>query len=178
MLAIIAIVIYAVFDYKQILDIFDMFIEWVNRQPYLSSLAIIAVYICLVVLTMPIMYLSIALGYAYSKAFGGNFEGYIWGFLIISIGIITGGIIAFLLSRYLFSNIIKKRVLTRNRGFFVIDRVILSEGWKIIFLIRVTPMPFSLFSYLLGITAITLREFIIGTCSVTFHIVVWMYVGA
>jgi hypothetical protein len=49
--------------------VFYKFIDWVKENPLSSSLVIIGIYSCLVVLTMPILYLSIALGFAFSKAF-------------------------------------------------------------------------------------------------------------
>mmetsp|Transcript_47510 Transcript_47510/g.34785 ORF Transcript_47510/g.34785 Transcript_47510/m.34785 type:complete len:247 (-) Transcript_47510:33-773(-) len=177
MLVIAGIVIYALYDYKQILELFDRFITWVRERPYVSSIAIIAVYIGLVVLTMPIMYLSIALGYAYTKAFNRDFGGYCFGFSVITFGLLSGSSIAFTLSRHFFHDLIKRRLLRRNKGFFLVDKLISNEGWKLIFLIRVTPLPFSFLSYLLGVTKATFQDFLIGTCSVAFHVVVWLYVG-
>jgi hypothetical protein len=67
-----------------------------------------------VVLTLPIMYLSVALGFAYTKAFKNKLEGYFCGFFFISVGVISGAIIVLFLSRYLFNKTIRKRYLNHH----------------------------------------------------------------
>lgn len=61
-------VIYSAYDLDFVLSQFERFIDWVQMAPITSSLAIIGIYVVLVIFTFPILYLSIALGYAYSKA--------------------------------------------------------------------------------------------------------------
>ena len=63
---------YAAYDYKHVLQIFTDFIEWVKINPFGSTLAIMGIYSGLIIFTLPILYLTIALGYAYSKAFESN----------------------------------------------------------------------------------------------------------
>lgn len=40
-----------------------------------------------------------------------------------------------------------------------------------------TFFPFGLGSYLLGLTAVKYTDFIIGSLSVAFHVVIWLYLG-
>jgi uncharacterized membrane protein YdjX (TVP38/TMEM64 family) len=143
---------FAAYDYEKVLEIFYMFIEWVKVNPLSSSMAIVGIYSLLVVFTLPILYLSIALGFAFSKAFPSAIEGYFFGLFFITIGITLGGILAFLLSRYFFSKMIKRTCLKNHHSFIAIDSVISEEGWKTVLLLRMTPLPYAVSSYLLGIT--------------------------
>ena len=99
------------------------------------------------------------------------------GFVFITIGVLSGAICAILLSRHLFSKTIKKRYLTHHRSFMVIDKVISNEGWRTIFLLRMTPLPFAICSYLLGVTSVKMKDYILGSLSVMFHIAIWLYIG-
>ena len=64
-----AVVIYAAYDYDTVFELFENLVLWVQENPLISSLAIILIYVFLVVFTFPIMYLTVGLGYAYSKAY-------------------------------------------------------------------------------------------------------------
>lgn len=97
--------------------------------------------------------------------------------IFISTGILIGSLISLLVSRYLFYNFVKKNILTYHRNFIAIDAVIAEEGWRTVFLLRLTPFPFGVVSYLLGITSVKLKDYFIGTLSVILHVIVWIYIG-
>lgn len=68
--------------------------------------------------------------------------------IFINTGILVGSLISLLVSRYLFYNFVKKNILTYHRNFIAIDAVIAEEGWRTVFLLRLTPFPFGVVSYL------------------------------
>ena len=43
---------------------------------------------------------------------------------------------------------------------------------------RMTMFPFSLMSYLLGVTSVTFYNYFMGTLSVCLHVVLWLYIGS
>lgn len=47
-----------------------------------------------------------------------------------------------------------------------------------IFLMRMTMFPFSLMSYLLGVTSVSFKNYLLGTLSVCFHVFLWVYIGS
>ena len=96
---------------------------------------------------------------------------------MITLSVITGGVLALLLSRHWLSKTIKKRCLSKHRSFIAINHVITKDGWKTVALLRLTPFPFSLVSYLLGITTLRVRDFIAGSLIVSVHIALWLYIG-
>jgi len=89
-----------------VIELVEAFIDWVANAPLKSSAAIVLVYIGLVIFTFPIMYLTVALGYAYTKAwarkksdFNQFFEehslnssliGFIGAFLLITSAVLLG----------------------------------------------------------------------------------------
>lgn len=120
------VVIYTAYDYDNVLSIFERFVEWVAEKPMTSSLAIVILYVGLVVFTFPIMYLSVALGYAYSKAYlvKSSIDGehttvtsvlaFITAWALISSAVTLGAVLAFLISRYWLGKTIKKSCLRNH----------------------------------------------------------------
>lgn len=74
-----------------------------------------------------------------------------------------GTIVAFLLGKSIFRSFIEKKIKEYPK-FEVIDRIIETQGLKIVILLRLCPIfPDSLMSYFLAMTKISLFTFIIGT---------------
>ena len=52
------------------------------------------------------------------------------------------------------------------------------QGARIIFLMRTTMIPFSVMSYLLGLTSVRFKHFFIGSCAIMIHVMIWLYLGS
>jgi uncharacterized membrane protein YdjX (TVP38/TMEM64 family) len=88
-----------------------------------------------------------------------------------------GALLAFLISRYWLGKTIKKRVLRNHKSFAAVDQVVTDSGWKIVLLLRLTPVPYSIVSYFLGVTKVKLRDYLLGTSVESVHIALWLYIG-
>jgi len=66
-------VILAIYDWRVILHMFKMLIEWVREEPYKAAVSLMLVYALLIVTSMPIVFLTVPLGYAFHQAFDGRF---------------------------------------------------------------------------------------------------------
>mgnify|MGYP003291068912 CR=1 FL=1 len=92
-------------------------------------------------------------GSALTVSAGGLF-GFTTGFFIVLIGANVGALCAFLLSR----SFLRARVVRwaeHNPKFRALDRAVGAQGFKMVFLSRLSPaFPFSLLNYLLGVTAV------------------------
>eukprot|EP00347_Sterkiella_histriomuscorum_P022746 403337312 len=174
---IIFLVIYAAYDWDHILQLFNQFVIWVKEDPLTSSFAILVIYVGLVVFAFPILYMTIALGFAFSQAFESSYIAFTYGLIIITTSILMGGVVAFEISRRWLSKSIKRRCLSKHRSFIAINHVITKEGWRTVFLLRLTPFPYSVISYLLGFTALKVKDFIIGSLVVGLHVSIWLYIG-
>jgi uncharacterized membrane protein YdjX (TVP38/TMEM64 family) len=71
----------------------------------------------------------------------------------IMFGITIGATLGFLFSRYAARGVVAQKIAA-NRRFGAIDRAIAKDGWKIVGLLRMCPLPFGIANYLYGLTAI------------------------
>lgn len=85
------------------------------------------------------------------------------GFLLSAASLMAGAVIAFQLGRSLLrpwlQGYLQRRPRLRN-----LDRMVGERGWVLIALLRVSPvMPFAPTSYALGLSAVSLRDYAVGT---------------
>lgn len=91
---------------------------------------------------------------------GGAIFGLAEGTALVFVGASLGATAAFLASRYLVRGAIEKRVAAEPR-FAAIDRAVGREGFKIVLLLRLTPIvPFILLNYALGLTRVSLGDYV------------------
>ncbi|MFT8418492.1 MAG: VTT domain-containing protein [Acetobacter sp.] len=89
--------------------------------------------------------------------------GIVGGFLLSAPATLIGALISFGLSRTFLRGFIQ-RILRKNAKLDKLDKVLSAEGWKIACLFRLSPiMPFSVTSYALGMSTLSLRAYMIGT---------------
>jgi hypothetical protein len=55
------------------IEVFKSLIEWVKFEPVKAAFVIFFVYVLLILFSMPILFFSVPLGYAFSLAFEGKF---------------------------------------------------------------------------------------------------------
>ena len=86
--------------------------------------------------------------------------GFTLGLLTSALGIILGAAAGYLLSRIF----LRKDLADQLKGrptFKAIDQALAEEGWKIVFLLRLCPIPFGLANYLYGLTAVPFVPYLI-----------------
>jgi len=86
--------------------------------------------------------------------------GFTLGLFTSALGIILGAAAGYFLSRLF----LRKDLADQLKGrptFKAIDQAIAEEGWKIVFLLRLCPIPFGLANYLYGLTAIPFLPYLI-----------------
>jgi len=55
------------------MQVFNLLINWVKMEPIKAGFVIFLVYIILIIFSMPIVFFSMPLGYAFHEAFDGKF---------------------------------------------------------------------------------------------------------
>ena len=88
--------------------------------------------------------------------------GFTLGLLTSAVGIILGAASGYFLSRLFLRKDVAEHLKSRPT-FKAIDQAIAEEGWKIVFLLRLCPIPFGLANYLYGLTAIPFFPYLITT---------------
>jgi uncharacterized membrane protein YdjX (TVP38/TMEM64 family) len=151
-------------------DWFVHFEEYVKSFGTLAPIAVAVVYVITTVLFIPGSALTIG---------SGTLFGLKTGFFVVLIGANVGALCAFLLARTL----LREKVANWAEGnakFRSLDRAIGKQGFKMVFLSRLSPaFPFNLLNYLLGITAIPLRAYILANLfGMLPGMFLYVYIGA
>ncbi|KAF9131330.1 hypothetical protein BGW39_001941 [Mortierella sp. 14UC] len=83
--------------------------------------------------------------------------------LIVLLGDVFAAVGSFIFGRYVFYDWVKGMV-SKHPKFNALDQVIQDDGWKIVVMLRLTPLPFSLITYFFSITSIRLWTVVWATC--------------
>jgi len=144
------------------------FVAWVQGLGAWGPIVFVAGYVAACVAFVPGALLTIAAGVIFGLARG---------VACVFIGAVLGSTAAFLVSRHLARRAIEKRVAADPR-FAAIDRAIAREGFKIVFLLRLSPVfPFNLLNYALGLTRVTLRDYVLASIGMLPGTVLYVYYG-
>ena len=99
------------------------------------------------------------------------------GVLFVFVGATLGSTLAFLLSRYVARRAVERR-LAGNVRFAAVDRAIAVQGRRIVILLRLSPaFPFSLLNYALGLTRISLRDYVLASVGMLPGTMLYVYYG-
>ena len=108
------------------------------------------------------------LGYTYAQVFNSKLYGFLFSVPIVYVGSELGALSAFLVSRYMFKDFIKDQIRSHswlNNNFNMIDAILETEGVKVIALLRLTFAPFGVTSYILGVSSISVKSYMMGNSS-------------
>lgn len=107
----------------------------------------------------------------------GALFGLLWGTLWVAIAATAGAALAFLTARHLARDAVERR-LEGDRRFVAIDRAVASQGLKIVFLMRLSPVfPFNLLNYALGLTQVKFRDFLLASVGMLPGTFLYVYYG-
>ena len=134
----------------------DLLLASQEKFEHLGWLGVLAYAAAIVLLQMVIVPLS-----PVALAAGAGF-GFWKGLVAVTLGTNLGAAVNFLISRHLARNAVN-RWLGHHEKFRLIDAAIGREGWKIIALLRLCPMPFGLANYAYGLTAIGFWPYMLAT---------------
>ena len=133
-----------------------------------APLAFVAIYALAVVALIPASLLTIA---------GGAVFGLIRGVIYALIGATLGSTAAFLLGRYVARRLVAKRLAAMPR-FQAIEQAVSARGRRIVFLLRLSPLiPFNFLNYALGLTTISVWDFIVASLGTVPGAFVYAYAG-
>ena len=100
-----------------------------------------------------------------------------WGVVLVFIAATLGSTLAFLIARYGARKAIARRV-DSNPQFAAVNRAIAAQGRRIVFLLRLSPaFPFSLLNYALGLTTVSLRDYVLAGIGMLPGTVLYVYYG-
>jgi uncharacterized membrane protein YdjX (TVP38/TMEM64 family) len=129
-------------------------LSWIEGLGAWGQVLFVALYVAATVLLIP----GSALGLGAGALFG-----VVRGSVLVSLASTLGATCAFLLGRSLARDWVARRT-EGLAAFTALDRAVAAEGWKIVFLTRLSPLfPFTLLNYALGLTRVSLRDYVLAS---------------
>ncbi|WP_366656951.1 TVP38/TMEM64 family protein [Fodinicurvata sp. EGI_FJ10296] len=129
-------------------------LTWIEGLGFTGYIVFFALYVLFTVLFLP--------GFIFTLG-GGALFGLGTGFVVVSLGSTVGACAAFLIGRFLARDMVARRVAGSPR-FSAIDSAVGRQGWKIVFLTRLSPVfPFNLINYAYGLTRIPFLHYALAT---------------
>jgi uncharacterized membrane protein YdjX (TVP38/TMEM64 family) len=144
------------------------FADWVAEQGAWGPVAFILGYAIATVALVPGSVLTLAAGAVF---------GLVRGTVFVFLGASLGACLAFLISRYVARAAVERR-LAGNPRFANLDRAVGSDGRRITFLLRLSPVfPFSLLNYGLGLTRVRLVDYLLACFGMLPGTLLYVYYG-
>jgi len=143
------------------------FAQWVNGLGFWGPLVFVLGYALGTVAFVPGSVLTLTAG----AIFG--LQGFLWVFAAA----VLGSSAAFLVSRYLARGAIERK-LVDNARFAAIDRAVGAQGFKIVLLLRLSPLfPFNFLNYALGLTQVRFIDYLCGAIGMLPGTLLYVYYG-
>ena len=153
---------------RRLAPVFLRLIADVDEFGAAAPVAYIGLYAVAVVALIPASLLTIA---------GGALFGLIRGALYALVGAIIGSTAAFLIGRYLARGLVAWELEHMPR-LAAIDRAVSAQGRRLVFLLRLSPIaPFNFLNYALGLTTITVADFVVASLGMIPGAFLYAYCG-
>lgn len=169
-LAMAALILILIFVVRIQDDRFNLWLEWIDRNRELGGLVFVIVYATSVVFMVPAAILTLAAGAIFK----------FWaGVLIVWISANLGQNGAFVVARYLLRDWVES-MFAKNEKLKAIDKATRVEAWKVVLLVRLTPViPYSLSNYALAVTSVGMRDYTLySSVGILPATIVFVYVGS
>lgn len=176
-----SIVSFILFDFSAAEKLYMVFINWVRESPFLAFFAIVAFYTLSISFMLPIVQTHLLVGYSYAQVFNSQWIGFAVAWVVSMIGILSGALSGFLISRYLFRSSIYSFIEKNkwlNKNFKAINMLLEDNGVLIISLLRMMFTPFSILSHVLGVTNLTVTQFCLGNLAYSLILAGQIFIGA
>jgi uncharacterized membrane protein YdjX (TVP38/TMEM64 family) len=152
--AFVAVALVLAVKYLHVQDLLKQALDWIGKLGPWGPVIFIAIYVVATVFFIPGSVLTLGAGAVF---------GVVLGSICVSIAATLGATAAFLVGRYLARDAIARKI-EKNEKFAAIDRAVADEGWKIVFLTRLSPVfPFTLLNYAFGLTHVKLSHYVLAS---------------
>jgi uncharacterized membrane protein YdjX (TVP38/TMEM64 family) len=145
------------------------FNSWIESLGTTGIFFYIAVYAIVAVLLGPSWLMTIGAGFIFGLGRGAT---------IVWAGAVLGAALSFLVARHIARERVAKWA-RKNEKFSAIDRAIARKGWRIVLLLRLSPVvPYTISNYLYGLTAIRFLPYVLASAvGMIPLILVYTYIG-
>ena len=149
-----AIALVLALKYLHVQDLLKSGLDWIGKLGPWGSVLFIGLYVVATVLFVPGSVLTVGAGAAFGVALGSVY---------VSISATLGAAAAFLIGRHLARDAVARKI-ERHEKLAALDRAVAAEGWKIVLLMRLSPVfPFTLLNYALGLTRVKVSHYVLAS---------------
>src|SRR5205809_6165614 len=135
-------------------DLLKSALDWIAKLGPWGPVFFVGIYVVATVVFIPGSVLTLGAGAVFGVRLGS---------VCVSISATLGATAAFLVGRYLARDAIARKI-EKNEKFAAIDRAVADEGWKIVFLTRLSPVfLFTLLNYAFGLTRVRLSHYVLAS---------------
>ena len=143
------------------------FAEWVKSLGVWGPVAFIAGYGIAAVVLAPAFLLTVSAGAIWGMT----------GVIYVMLGATLGAVLAFFCARYFVRHVVEAYV-QRHPRLAAIDRAVESEGFRLVFLLRLSPIvAYVLLNYVLGTSRVRFRDYLAGSIGMLPTVTAYVYVG-
>ena len=146
-------------------------LDWLKQDEIkvIAPIIFMLIYIVATVAFLPGSVLTLGAGVLF---------GIVKGSILVFFGATIGATLAFLVGRYVARGWISKKI-EGNQKFKAIDQAVGKEGLKIVLLTRLSPVfPFNLLNYGLGVTGVSLKDYVLGSVGMIPGTIMYVYIGS
>ncbi len=156
-ITVIAVVIFTLIilmKYLPVADYIMAMLEWTEGLGVWGPVVVALFYIVSCVFFIPGSIVTLGAGFLFGTMIGT---------ITVSIGSTLGAAAAFLVGRFLMRDMVERKV-EGNPRFAAIDKGVGEQGFKIVFLSRLSPvLPFVLLNYAYGLTKVTFWRYVLAS---------------
>lgn len=153
---------------RNVADAIPGFAGWIDRSGIWGPIVFVVGYAVACVALVPASLLTLAAGAIFGLGLG---------IVLVLAGATLGATASFLIGRYVARGAVE-RWLARDRRLAAIDSVVGSDGRRLVFLMRLSPVfPFSALNYALGLTRLRLADFLIAMVGIIPGTTLYVYSG-
>ena len=144
-------------------------LTWVESLGSIAPIAFIVLYNVATVLLIPGSLLTLGSGVLF---------GLVWGSVYVFFAATLGATLAFWLGRTVARDWVSNKISAYPK-FAAIDKAVAKEGFKIVFLTRLSPLfPFNILNYAFGITQVSLKDYVLGSVGMIPGTILYVYIGS
>lgn len=135
-------------------EVLEAFTAYVKELGWIGLLLFVGMYAISAVFLFPASVLTLGAGAAF---------GLVYGMVAVSLGSTLGAALAFLVGRYAAREKVRAKFADGEK-FNAVDRAVAEKGWKIVALLRLSPVfPYVALNYLLGLTGVKFQHFVLAS---------------
>lgn len=132
----------------------EAFTDWVEGLGWVGMALFVLMYALAAVFLVPGSVLTLGAGLAF---------GLVRGMVAVSLGSTLGAALAFLVGRHLARDKVRAK-FANGEKFNAVDRAVSARGWKIVALLRLSPVfPYVALNYLLGLTGVKFWHYLLAS---------------